>query len=171
MLEHDFGEIAAASGKGVGGELSVAEMQLGSFAYPHLPHLAAASGGTRRRLNHSMSSKPIEAAFARVLAATAHLPGVEEGTSYGTPALNVRGKLFARLKDAGTLVMHSTIDEKEMLMQVDPKVYFETDHYKGWHVVLVRLNKISASKLRHPLEQAWRHKAPKRLVAAFDARR
>jgi hypothetical protein len=118
-----------------------------------------------------MSSKPLEAAFARVLAATAHLPGVEEATSYGTPALKVRGKLFARLKDADTLVVHSAPDEKEMLMEVDPKVYFETDHYKGWHAVLVRLKQISAGKLRHRLEQAWRQKAPKRLVAEFDGKR
>ena len=98
-------------------------------------------------------------------------PGVEEGTSYGTPALKVRGKLFARLKDADTLVVHSAPDEKEMLMEVDPKVYFETDHYKGWHAVLVRLKSISAGKLRNRLEQAWRHKAPKRLVAEYDGRR
>jgi hypothetical protein len=69
--------------------------------------------------------------------------------------LKVRGKLFARLKDADTLVVHSTPDEKEMLLQVDPKIYFETDHYKGWHAVLVRLDKISEPKLRHRLEQAW----------------
>jgi hypothetical protein len=118
-----------------------------------------------------MAPKSLDAAFARVRAAAAHLPEVEESTLYGTPALKVRGKAFARLKDADTLVVHSTIDEKEMLMQVDPKVYFETDHYKGWHAVLVRLNKISASKLRHRLEQAWRRKAPKRLVAQFDAKR
>ncbi len=115
-----------------------------------------------------MSSKPLEAAFARVLAATANLPGVEAGTSYGTPALKVRGKLFARLKDPGTLVVHSAPDEKEMLMEVDPKVYFETDHYKGWNAVLVRLNKISTAKLRHRLEQTWRQKASKRLIAEFD---
>ena len=115
-----------------------------------------------------MSAKTLEAAFARVRAAAAHLPEVEESTLYGTPALKVRGKSFARMKDADTLVVHSTIDEKEMLMQVDPKVYFETDHYKGWHAVLVRLNRISTPKLRHRLEQAWRQKAPKRLVAEFD---
>ena len=116
-------------------------------------------------------SKPLEAAFARVRSAAAHLPEIEEGTSYGTPALRVRGKSFARMKGADTLVVHSTIDEKEMLMQVDPKVYFETDHYKGWHAVLVRLNRISTPKLRHRLEQAWRQKAPKRLVAEFDGKR
>ncbi len=118
-----------------------------------------------------MSAKALETAFTRVRAAAAHLPEVEEATSYGTPALKVRGKLFARLKDADTLVVHSAPDEKEMLMEVDPTIYFETDHYKGWHAVLVRLNKISTAKLRHRLEQAWRQKAPKRLVAEFDERR
>lgn len=118
-----------------------------------------------------MSPKSRSNPFARVRAAAAHLPEVVEGTLFGTPALKVRGKAFARLKDAGTLVVHSTIDEKEMLIEVDPKVYFETDHYKGWHAVLVRLDKINTSKLRHRLEQAWRHKAPKRLVAAFDSKR
>ena len=106
--------------------------------------------------------------FARVRTAAAHLPEVAEGTSYGTPALKVRGKLIARLKDADTLVVMCAMDDKEMLMEADPKVYFETDHYKGWPAVLVRLKAVSASMLRHRLEQAWRLRAPKRLVADFD---
>lgn len=76
-----------------------------------------------------------------------------------------------RLKDADTLVVMCAIDEKEMLMEVDAKVYFETDHYKGWPAVLVRLKKISAPKLRHRLEQAWRLKAPKRLIVELAGRR
>jgi hypothetical protein len=40
------------------------------------------------------------------------LPGVEEGTSYGTPAFKVRGKLFVRLHQSGdSLVVR--IDENE----------------------------------------------------------
>lgn len=108
--------------------------------------------------------------FARVRAAASHLPEVEVSTSYGTSALKVRGKLVARMKDDVTLVVMCPIEEKEMLMGVDPKVYFETDHYKGWPAVLVRLGKISTPKLRHRLEQSWRLKAPKRLVAQFDQR-
>jgi hypothetical protein len=109
--------------------------------------------------------------FARVRAAAAHLPEVEVSTSYGTPALKVRGKLIARMKDAQTLVVMCPIEEKEMLMEVDPRVYFETDHYKGWPAVLVRLGKISTPKLRYRLEQSWRLKAPKRLVTQFDSAR
>ena len=59
------------------------------------------------------------------------MPEVEEATSYGTPALKVRGKLFARLKDADTLVVHNAPDEKEMLMEVDPTIYFETTTTRG----------------------------------------
>src|SRR6185295_9672449 len=114
-----------------------------------------------RCFDRAMSPKSRTDPFARIRAAAAHLPGVEESTSYGTPALKVRGKLFARLKDAGTLVVYSTPEEKEMLMEVMPQVYFETDHYKGWHAVLVRLDKVPASELRHRLERAWRHKAPR----------
>jgi hypothetical protein len=37
--------------------------------------------------------------------------------------------------------------------------------------VLVRLTAISMAKLRHRLEQAWRLKAPKRLLAQLDGQR
>ncbi len=44
-------------------------------------------------------------AFARVRASLARrLPGIEEGTSYGTPASRVRSKPLVRMKDTGTLV-------------------------------------------------------------------
>jgi hypothetical protein len=36
-----------------------------------------------------------------VKALALNLPGVEEGTSYGTAALKVKGKLFVRLKEDG----------------------------------------------------------------------
>jgi hypothetical protein len=117
-----------------------------------------------------MAARSPKAAFARILRSADHLPEIAESTSYGTPALKVRGKLIARLKDAETLVIMCAIEEKEMLMEVDPKVYFETDHYKGWPAVLVRLKVIGDAKLRYRLEQAWRLKAPKRLVAKFDTR-
>ncbi len=110
--------------------------------------------------------------FARVRDAAAGLPSVEQGTSYGTPALKVRGRMFVRLKEDGeTLVAMCPLDEKEMLIAADPQVYFETDHYKGWPAVLVRLKKVSARKLRYRLEQSWGLKAPKTLVAQFDKSR
>lgn len=116
-----------------------------------------------------MARKETDDHFTRVRDAAAGLPGVEQGTSYGTPALKVRGKMFVRMKEDGeTLVVMCPLDEKAMLMEMDPKVYFETDHYKGWPAVLMRLKRISTRKLQHRLEQAWRLKAPKTLIAEFE---
>ena len=98
------------------------------------------------------------------------LPEVEEGTSYGTPAWKVRKKSFARLREDGeTLVVHVDLGEKEMLMAAEPEVFFETPHYHGYALVLVRLAAIEEDELAEVLEDSWRRKAPKRLVAARDA--
>ena len=83
----------------------------------------------------------MEAAFARVskIAASTGLPGIETATSYGTPALKARGKLLVRVKDAETLVFMCPQDEKAFLMEADPDVFYETDHYRGYPAVLLRL--------------------------------
>ena len=100
------------------------------------------------------------------LAAKAGLASVEESTSYGTPALKVAGKLLVRIKDDDTLVFRCTLEDKEMLMAAAPRIYFETDHYKGWPAVLLRLSKASDKDLTASLTRAWRLMAPKRLKAA-----
>lgn len=99
-----------------------------------------------------------------------HLSDVEEGTSYGTPALKVRGKLFARLKEDGeTLVLRTDAFERTHLMHEDPEAFFITDHYREYPWVLVRIGAVSKEQLRALLEGAWRRVAPKKLVASYDA--
>ena len=100
------------------------------------------------------------------------LPGVEEGTSYHTPAWRVAGKLLVRLREDGeTLVVKVDFDERDALMTVDPDVFFTTDHYRNYPSVLVRIDRVPSDVLRDLLEQAWRAAAPKRLVAQLDQRR
>ena len=44
--------------------------------------------------------------------------GVEESTSYGTPALKVRGKLLVRLREDGeTLVLMTTFVDRDLLLR------------------------------------------------------
>ncbi len=106
-----------------------------------------------------------------VLEMARRLPEVEEGTSYGTPALRVRGRFFARLREDGeTLVVKMNIFERQYLMDADPEVFFITDHYRDYPSVLVRLPLVQPAQLAERLEDAWRIAAPKRLAAAFDAR-
>jgi hypothetical protein len=106
-------------------------------------------------------------AFARAVKAAkaTKLAGIEEGTSYGTPSLTVRGKFLMRVKDGDTLVFRCTMEEKAFLMEAEPSIYFETDHYVGWPAVLVRLSVVSDAELAHCIERAWRLQAPKKLKA------
>ena len=97
-------------------------------------------------------------------------PGVEESTSWGTPALKVKGKLLVRMREPDTLVLMCDFDAKEFLMEFQPDVYFQIDHYKGYPAVLVRLSKVDPAELGDRIESAWRAAAPRKLVAEFDAR-
>lgn len=112
----------------------------------------------------------LERVFARVrkAAKATKLPEIQEGSWYGTPALFLRGKSLMRVKDADTLVFRCTLEEKAFLMEADPSVYYETDHYAGWPAVLVRAGAASDTELAHCVTRAWRIQAPKKLVAGRD---
>jgi len=107
--------------------------------------------------------------FERVRAA-APFPGVEVGTSYGTPALRVRKHLLARMWDDGeTLVFPcASIDEKEFLLQTEPEVYYETDHYRGYPHVLIRLAVVTDERLREHLADGWRRFASQKLLKEWE---
>jgi len=106
---------------------------------------------------------------ARVAKLALALPGTKEGTSYGTPAWRVRGKLFARLhQNREDLVVRVDFDEREVRMRARPKVFHITDHYTNYEMMLVRLDAVSEAELRELLEGSWRGCAPKRLIAEFD---
>ena len=89
------------------------------------------------------------------------LPGVEEGTVYGSPALKVRGKMFAciaihRSADPESLAVRIDFDQREELMAADPNTYYLTDHYVNYPVVLVRLTRVHPDALRDLLLMGWR---------------
>ena len=99
------------------------------------------------------------------------LPGVEQTTSYGTPALRVRRKFMCRMRTGpDALVLRvSDMGEREALLQGQPGAFFSTPHYDGHPYVLVRLEAVDPEELGELVEDAWRTQAPKRLVAQFDA--
>ena len=83
------------------------------------------------------SKKPVTFDTLRVLALA--LPGVEEGTSYGTPALKVKGKLMARLKEDGeSVVLVVGFDNREILMQANPETFYITDHDRNVQIYQVQ---------------------------------
>lgn len=110
-----------------------------------------------------------ETEFARMLrlARAMELPEVTESTSYGSPALKVRDKSFASVKAPGIMVLHCPHDQKELLLEIAPEIYWETDHFKGWPGLMVRLEVISDEELAMRLADAWRFRATKRLAAGY----
>ena len=89
------------------------------------------------------------------------LPGVEEGTMYGSPALKVHGRLLACLAihksaEPGSLVVRTDVDERAALLAEEPETYYVTDHYVNHPVVLVRLSRIPADQLGDLLRSALR---------------
>ena len=101
-------------------------------------------------------------------------PGMEEGKWYGTPALKLAGKGgICRLRtDPDALVMRvADMGEREALLQGQPEAFFSTPHYDGYPYVLIRLEKVDLQELAELIEEAWRIKAPKRVIKAYDAER
>jgi len=87
--------------------------------------------------------------FQKALKIAQALGDVEESTSYGTPAIKIRGKLIARLKEDGdSLVVGTTFEERAEMMAADPETYYITDHYVPGPWVLVRLSKVHPDALR-----------------------
>jgi hypothetical protein len=104
------------------------------------------------------------ASFADVVRLALELPGVKESTSYGTPALKVGGKLFARLKEDGeTLVLRMDAVNRGFLLEAQSNLFYITDHYRDYPWILLRLAEVSQDRLRELLEDAWRLAAPPRI--------
>jgi hypothetical protein len=115
-----------------------------------------------------MARTASQTAFDRLvrLSGKLKLEDVTVGTTYGAPALRVHDRPFVSIKADDLMVLHCPLEMKEMLMEMAPDIYFQTDHFKGWPGLLVRLDVISDEELSLRLEDAWRFKAPKKLAAA-----
>ncbi len=96
------------------------------------------------------------------------LPEIEESTSYGRPALKVRGKFVAALRtDPDALVVRCDLEEKPLLLEARPDILFETPHYHGWGYMLVRLD-ATRDEIREFLTDSWLLAAPKRLAQSIS---
>src|ERR1700744_4198612 len=93
-------------------------------------------------------------------------PEVEDGSSYGTPALKVRKKMLVRLKEDGDSVVMPSVpqDERAILLERNPKVFYSTDHYGDYRMVLIRLSKAKRADVEPFLRRRWRELASKKAV-------
>jgi hypothetical protein len=98
-------------------------------------------------------------------------PGAVEGTSYGRPSFLVNKKFFTRLRaeDDSLVLLEVSFDEREMLIEAEPKTFHFTAHYKDYPAVLARRESLHPGSFRSFLERRWRKIAPKKLVKERDA--
>ena len=110
-------------------------------------------------MSKAMSRRP--ANFDVVRAIGRDLPGVEESTAYGAPALKLRGKVLAciashKSAEPGSLVVRIGFEQRAALIADDPTTYYVKPHYENYPAVLVRLALIDREALRDLLKSAWR---------------
>jgi hypothetical protein len=87
------------------------------------------------------------------------LGNVAEGLSYGQPSFLVNGRFFARFRDNDTVVVLqlASIDDREVLIQIDPEAFFFTDHYRNYPAVLIRLANVVPSLFADVVRKAWQY--------------
>ena len=106
-------------------------------------------------------------AFDRVRQIGLTLPGVDADIRYdGSPRLHVGGCFMAAIAahptaEPDTLVVRTTIEERELLLQDAPDIYYVTDSYRPHPVVLIRLARIDREALREMLALSRRLTLPK----------
>ena len=86
--------------------------------------------------------------------------------SVPTPALHVRKKFLARLKEDGeSVAIKIGFSDRDVLLELDPAAFYLTDHYRPYPAMLIRLKQVRVDLLEQILEQAWQLQAPKSLLA------
>src|SRR4051812_13145924 len=92
-------------------------------------------------------------AFDTVRAVGLALPDVEAATKYdGSPVLKAGGRFMAGLAThrsaaPGTLVVRMDVEEREWLLADAPEIYYLTDYYRKYPLVLARLSRLDRDAL------------------------
>jgi len=88
------------------------------------------------------------------------MPGVEQSTTWGAPALKLRGKMIAcqainKAAEPNTLVVRVPFPQRDELIAADPNTYYLKPHYEDYPCVLVRLSRVHPDALRDLLRMGW----------------
>jgi hypothetical protein len=99
--------------------------------------------------------------FDRVRRLGLRLPDVEEATSWGVPALKVRGKMFAciptnKQAEPESVVFRLSFTERDLRLDAEPDHYYLKPHYVNYPCVLARVKRLSDAALKELLETSWR---------------
>ena len=93
-------------------------------------------------------------------------------SAHATPSVKVRGKLLSRWRTEAECALAIRCDflDRQIMLQSRPDVFFLTDHYLNYPMILVRLEKATGKILNDVAERGWRFVAPAKLVRQRDAK-
>jgi len=100
------------------------------------------------------------------------LPAATEEPHFEMSSFRVRGKIFATVPpDGGHL--HVFVDEQEVASAVaeNPEAFEQLRWGQRLRGLRIMLAASPPGQLQELIEESWRRKAPKRLVAGFEAER
>jgi hypothetical protein len=111
----------------------------------------------------------------RIVLALPETTGDETGSSYAVAGKAIAWTWLERVDPKKARVPNPDViavrvadeSEKEVLIDMDPAVFFTEPHYDGYPAILVRLPAIDLGTLETVLRGAWRCRAPKALHKAM----
>lgn len=97
----------------------------------------------------------------QIWAMAADLPNVEQTTSWGAPALKVRGKMMAcvptnKQAEPDSFLFRVDRTQRADLLAESPSLYYCPPHYQDYDAVLVRLAHLTPELARDLLVMAHR---------------
>ena len=100
------------------------------------------------------------------------LPGAYEHASHGgQPSFRTKPRMFAWIRDEpeALVVWVESEEDKHALIASEPKKFSTTPHYDGYPMVLVDMKAVGVKEATELITEAWRLRAPKKLVKEWDA--
>lgn len=109
-----------------------------------------------------------EALFA--LAKSLGLEGITEAVSWGQPTLKAFGKIwfYWNPKEDAPVFKVASLDERDMLIEAAPDIFFTTDHHRPYALVLARPAKLDPQWARENLMRVWKAQAPRRILKRWE---
>jgi len=99
------------------------------------------------------------------------LAGTEPSTSWGRPAIELRGKpLCSTGREPDSFHVSSRFDGMAVLLDSNPDTFWQRPHYANWPGLLVRYGSRDPDRIRAVIARAWWDRATQALRAAYGPR-
>jgi hypothetical protein len=78
------------------------------------------------------------------------IKGMSEGKYFGKPAIFLGEDFVGRVhdKEEAVALRISTIEMRDVMLEAEPKLFYITEHYRAWPMLLARLEKLDSKTLK-----------------------